>query len=170
MNKEQYVKLGSLMPTETNSPTIQLQPQQNSNNIKIVHVGNHGSVKNYINNFILFNNIKATIHEMLHTQETVFNSLNTLDKIPIIEIYLSNDVRLYFSFTPSKSSQIIKNSNDILNTIVSGAFTLDLYNATYPLNISESYEYSDKKNLLEDLITYLFDAKVKQIIKSYKHL
>jgi len=165
MDTSEYIKLSDLLPNgeiknitvETNLlSTVQLQPQpqleQTQQQIKLVVIGKRGCIKNYINSFEIFENIHVKIYELLNDEVVIIESLRTNNKIPILELTMPNNIRLYFAFTADK----VYDFTTVHNVFVSGKLTLELYSDIKPLRCPQDYQYTDKKKLLEDLIEYLF--------------
>lgn len=180
-NLDTFVKITDLLKTkqendDSKEPTLQIQPQDNKQQVKIILVGYKGSIKNYINSFDLFskseNKLTANIYELLHN-EIVINSViinKTLTKIPIIQIELSNHYTIFLMFEIKNTT--VQNFESIpLNQNLNGDFTLEFYNITEN-NVkklhSKSYDYTNKKQLIEDLISYIFTPEVMSIIRNCK--
>lgn len=166
-SESEYIKLSnlsnlSLNETTTNDssnclPTVQLQPQPRvstdmTQQIKLVVIGKRGCIKNYINSFEIFSSIQVKMYELLNDENVIIDSLRTNNKIPILELVLSNDIRLYFAFTANKALDFAS----VHNACISGKLTLELYSNGGPLLKPVDYQYVDQKKLLEDLIEYLF--------------
>lgn len=141
-------------------PTYQIQPQNNAQQVKIAFIAHQGNAKNFINSFVLFDNVSVIIYELLHTQETIKNICT-----PIFELQLSNGLVLFLIFQTKE--EII--CNTIQPQQVNGSFYFEFYNGNTPVPEkinSMPYTYVNKNLLLEDLIGYLFKFENIHYIKN----
>lgn len=156
-NCDEYVKVENIIKNNSgnNNNTIQLQPQDSTNTIKTVVVGNCGRVKQFINQFVLEkNNVK--IFELLHDEFNLNNYIKN-KLCPILEISIEDQNKkiigvVYFIFTVVDC---------ICDDVYKGEFQLQFLN----INNSKSQHlhtfdiFINKRHLLEMIITCLTTIK-----------